>query len=353
MLLYGHIKIIILIYLHIISWNVLRCPSGPGSFFRGIPMNDKPFKTHDELIDLLISRNVDISTPEKKNYAKKKLQHEGYYNLINGYSKLFLETTIPDDYYKSGTTIEEIFSLYDFDRKLRNIFFKYILTFETNIKSLIAYYFPQQYGHDNYMLYNNFDTKKRDADQNITSVISEFQKQISSRVKDPSISHYLKKYGYVPLWVLNNILTLGQISKFYSILKQPDRQKISKVFSITDNQLESILFYLSSIRNFCAHGNRLYCFRTKRPLIDFKAHVLLEIPQTEVSEYDYGKRDLFAAMIALRYVLSKTEYLKLIKEIYRLFSTIRPKLFVINEEDILKEMGFPSEWRNQLCSLVK
>ena len=47
------------------------------------------------------------------------------------------------------------------------------------------------------------------------------------------------------------------------------------------------------------------------------------------------------------------EYLKLIKEIYRLFSTIRPKLFVINEEDILKEMGFPSEWRNQLGSLVK
>lgn len=51
------------------------------------------------------------------------------------------------------------------------------------------------------MLYNNFDTNKRDADQNITTVISEFQKQIASRAKDPSISHYLKNmvmslFGY-------------------------------------------------------------------------------------------------------------------------------------------------------------
>ena len=290
---------------------------------------DKTFKTHDELISLLISRNLDISTPEHKSFAKKVLQHEGYYNLINGYSKLFLASTVPDDQYKTGCTMEEIFALYDFDRKLRNIMFKYILSVETNIKSLIAYHFPKKYGHDNYMLYNNFDTQKRDADQNITAVIADFQKQIASRAKDPSISHYLKKYGYVPLWVLNNILTLGQISKFYSILKQPDRQQISKVFSILDNQLESILFYLSSIRNFCAHGNRLYCFRTKRPLVDFDAHDKLNISKSDGKEYDYGKRDLFACMLALKYVLSKSEYMKLIKEIFRLFSQTRTRLSVI------------------------
>lgn len=265
---------------------------------------DKTFKTHDELITLLISRNINISTPEHKSYAKKALQHEGYYNLVNGYSKLFLASTTPDEKYKSGTTMEEIFALYDFDRKLRNIMFKYILSVETNIKSLTAYYFPQ-------------------------------------------------KYGYVPLWVLNNILTLGQISKFYSILKQPDRQQISKTFYILDNQLESILFYLSSVRNFCAHGNRLYCFRTKRPLADFDAHAKLEIPKSDGKKYDYGKRDLFACMLALKYVLPKSEYMKLIKEIYRLFNLTRPKLSVISEQDILREMGFPLDWRAQLLNLLK
>lgn len=315
-------------------------------------MADKVFKTHDELIALLISRGIDISTPEHKSFAKKALQHKGYYNLINGYSKLFILSTIPDDKYKSGTTVEEICALYDFDKALRNIFFKYILSFETNVKSLIAYYFPQKYGHDNYMLYNNFETNKRDANQNITAVIADFQKQISSRAADPSIAHYLKKYGYVPLWVLNNILTLGQISKFYSIMKQPDRQQISKIFHITDNQLESILFYLSAIRNFSAHGNRLYCFRTKRPLADFDAHASMQIAKTDGKEYDIGKRDLFAAMIALRFVLSAADYRKMIKEIYRQFSYFRPRMNVLREEDILREMGFPLDWREKLLSLL-
>lgn len=107
-------------------------------------MADKIFKTHDELIALLISRGIDISTPEHKSFAKKALQHKGYYNLINGYSKLFILSTIPDDKYKPGTTVEEICALYDFDRTLRSIFLKYILSFETNVKSLIAYFFPPE-----------------------------------------------------------------------------------------------------------------------------------------------------------------------------------------------------------------
>lgn len=78
-------------------------------------MPDKVFKTTDELIQLLITRGMDISTPGQKSYAKKTLQHYGYYNLINGYNKLFLKTKNPDDVFKQGTKIEEIVALYDFD----------------------------------------------------------------------------------------------------------------------------------------------------------------------------------------------------------------------------------------------
>ena len=60
-------------------------------------------------------------------------------------------------------------------------------------------------------------------------------------------------YGYLPLWVLNNILTLGTISKFYSLMKQNERQTVSKIFRLSDNELESILTYVSSVRNFRAH----------------------------------------------------------------------------------------------------
>lgn len=40
-------------------------------------MPDKVFKTTDELIQLLITRGMEVSTPAQKSYAKKTLQHYG------------------------------------------------------------------------------------------------------------------------------------------------------------------------------------------------------------------------------------------------------------------------------------
>ena len=50
---------------------------------------DKPFKTHEELIELLKNRGIDISTQDDEIYAKNILSKEGYYNIINGYNNEF------------------------------------------------------------------------------------------------------------------------------------------------------------------------------------------------------------------------------------------------------------------------
>ena len=292
-----------------------------------------------------------MSTTELRSYAKKRLQHEGYYNLINGYKTLFLESKSDpdaDDKYKKGTTINEIYALYNFDRKIRHIFLKNILIIETNIKSLISYYFPKKYSNDNYLIYANFDTSKKDASKNITALFAEIQRQISSRYSDPSISHYLKNYGHIPLWVLNNILTLGTISKFYSLMKQPERQEISKIFHVSDAQLESSLFYLSKIRNFCAHGNRLYCFRSKAPINTTEEHSRLSLPKDKKGEYTLGKRDLFAAVIVLKYLLPKNVFKIFVKNIYHELDNLRQNLNVLTEEDVLDAMGFPHDWKNKI-----
>lgn len=104
---------------------------GPGVFFilGGIFM-DKVFKTYDEQIALLNSRGIEISTSIERSDAKKALQHYGYYNLINGYKMPFLVNDLEesaDDKYKKGTKINEIKALYNFDARIRRIFFKYIL----------------------------------------------------------------------------------------------------------------------------------------------------------------------------------------------------------------------------------
>lgn len=328
---------------------------GPGVFLfsKEHTMSDKPFKNYDELIDILNKRGLSITTDEEKDYAKTVLSKEGYYNLINGYNKLFLDASAGENHYLFGATLYEIHALYQFDRILRDIFFRYILRVETHVKNLISYYFSMQYGHSNYLLYTNFNTQCRDAQSKITALIAEIQRQTASRASDPSISHYLKTYGYIPLWVLNNVLTLGTISKFYSLMKTPERQAVSKTFGILDNELESELMYLSSVRNFCAHGNRLYCYRTKNPLIDTPFHSFLSIAKNEKNEYIQGKRDLFAALIALKRLLSNNDYKRMSKEIYRAIGNLRKKLSVINVTDVLREMGFPEKWRELSSATVE
>lgn len=314
-------------------------------------MGDKIFRTYDELMKCLESRGVDMSTTELRSYTKKRLQHEGYYNLINGYKMLFLEqkeNKEEEDKYKEGTTLKEIYALYNFDRRLRSVFMKYILLVETNVKSLISYYFSQNYGHDNYLVYANFDVGKKDASKNITALFSEIQRQISTRYSDPSISHYLNRYGYIPLWVLNNILTLGTISKFYSQMKQKERQSVAKVFHVNDAELESALFYLSKVRNFCAHGNRLYCFRSKAPIITTKWHLQMDLPKNESGECLLGKRDLLAAVLLLKSLLSKTEFKRLVKNIHHELDVLRINLKVLSEQDILGAMGFPENWKEEI-----
>lgn len=309
-------------------------------------MAEKTFKTYDQMLDLLESRGIVFTDRHARSRAKKILQHEGYYNLINGYKILFLSNSSPEQYLQ-GTTIEEIYALYDFDRSLREIFLKSILHVETNIKNLISYRVSEKYGHDNYLLYKNFDTTRRNAGKHISSLISNVQSQIAAHSSDPNISHYLRNHGYLPMWVLSGILTFGNMSKFYSLMKQPDRQSISSIFNMHDNVLENFLNYLTAIRNFSAHGNRLYCFVGSKPLIDTKIHQKLNIPQNQ-GQFIHGRNDLFAAVIALKYLLSGKEFRYFVNCLSGAVNKLSTKLSVISVDDVLSAMGFPSNWKSIL-----
>ena len=86
---------------------------------------------------------------------------KNYYNVINGYKSLFLEreaTDVLDEKYKEGTTFNEVYALYCFDREVRTIYLKFLLKLENSIKTVIAHEFSSVYGHDNYLKLSNFQS---------------------------------------------------------------------------------------------------------------------------------------------------------------------------------------------------
>lgn len=118
---------------------------------------DKKFSTTNSQLRKLRSRGLIIPNGSR---VKKILEMENYYNLINGYKDLFIDHTYSgiDEKYKDNTNFNELYELYIFDRELRNVFIRYILEIENNIKSVTAHIFSKEYGHDNYLKIVNFDT---------------------------------------------------------------------------------------------------------------------------------------------------------------------------------------------------
>lgn len=253
---------------------------------------------------------------------KKILETENYYNVINGYKDLFLDHAAPTETYKPGAEFTEIVALYEFDRELRFIFLKRLLKIENQIKSIIAYKFSETYKHDNYLKLVNFDSHNNNNKRlkDIMGVISTFQRAISDQSgKHNSVTHYVTEYGYVPLWVLVNVLTFGNISKFYGVLKHQDRQAVAREFGIADNVFFSYLKLLSIFRNICAHDERLYNSNLgSLEIVSGPIHARLAISRLSNGKYSHGTNDLFALLICLKEFLpnrKKGEFAETIRQI--------------------------------------
>ena len=105
-------------------------------------MKKKTFKTLDEQIEILKSKGLIINDEEQ---AKEILFRENYF-FISGYRHLFQRNNV-DNQFIAGTTFDELYGTFTFDRNIRNIMFKYILIVENNIKSIIGYQMSRKYGY--------------------------------------------------------------------------------------------------------------------------------------------------------------------------------------------------------------
>ena len=155
---------------------------------------EKTFKTLDEQINILIDKGLTINDIEK---AKSILLRENYF-FVTGYRFLFVKS-YTDRKFNKGTTFEELYAMFIFDRQLRNILFKNILVFENNLKSIMAYVMSKNHGYKekNYLNKNNFVhdyTKTRQ----INDLIHKMKRQISINGKQHSAtSHFIDNYGYL------------------------------------------------------------------------------------------------------------------------------------------------------------
>lgn len=239
----------------------------------------KPYRTIDEQIQLLTSRGMSVG-PE----AKHALQREGYYAIVNGYKDQFLDRRasqrVGDDRYIEGTRFDDLYALFRFDRELRSLLFQGITPAEATLKAICSHEFTKAYPSEPnpYLNPHNYDSQSYSSACKLIDKV--FRRILESNRTEHNGRHAGKAYirhclndhnGQVPLWVLANDLSLGQIVWLFQISAPQVRLAVAESFTdlyadthdtprkITIKRLNTIYSRLVFFRNLCAHDERCYC----------------------------------------------------------------------------------------------
>lgn len=322
-------------------------------------ITDKPFKKHNQQMRILRSRNLEVKSNDKRD-----LEQIGYYALINGYKWPFLRRdshgkVIHPEQYIANSAFKEIKSLYNFDFDLRAILYRALLKYETVLKSEISYRFSEKYQEEHsYLAIDNFnqDTKKV---KDVVNTINQLSSTLSNNSSKPTaIRHYVNKHGHVPLWVLSNYLTFGNLNHFYSastdeiriniakdFKKMYERDYKTKIDSIDPVLIDSINKAINFFRNAVAHGNITYSMTVQHGAKTGKIIRKLNLNDIYTPQSQTG---VFELIVCLKLFIQKREYRRLVKDINNLINDYKDDFSSISFNTILQDMHFPTDYKEIL-----
>lgn len=116
------------------------------------------------------------------------------------------------------------------------------------------------------------------------------------------------------------------------MLKQNDRQYISKYFKISDKLLKQILVNLTMIRNISAYSDRLFCYRNKY-YISFKNI-------NKNYKRDGNFTNIYMIIECMKVLLDENKFNEFENLFYAEVDKLKESLHSIDINDILRIMGF-------------
>ena len=253
---------------------------------------------------------------------------------------------------------------------------------ENSFKTVLAHKFSKLYGHENYLKLENFYTEastsnrvlrriannhhlnmnndlhkiqQMSVEENISAVIKligDIQQEIARQMSKHHqvVNHYMSEYGFIPLWVLVNVLTFGKITTFYKLMKPVDKMNIAREFRINSDELHKYMDICSLARNKCAHDERFFDIRFRRMLHtrSIPNFASLGLVRDTSGSYSSGINDAYAVAIIFSMILEKRDIKEFVKAMKDSFSKLSKQLHTISINEVMQSMGYNSNWENLL-----
>ena len=302
----------------------------------------KPWLTFGEQADLLINERGLVADREQ---LVSHLRDVGYYRL-SGYWYIFKRKPeadgegCKDERFVEGTTFDEIWKLYTFDRQFRLMVLDAIERVEIYFRTQLAYELAGETGG-----FGFFDRKNlpRLEWRDYLDFMRRCTEELD-RSREPFAIHFKETYGdehdLPPYWILVNLMDFGTMLRLYNGASVEIRNKLSGDLGVSSRVLKSWLVAINTTRNICAHHGRLWNRGIgTRPIIPTKS----KYPEWH-EPFTVRSDNMFGMLTVLSYLLERiapgTHWRT---RLFRLLERLNP--------DELKRMGFSEGWKE--CPLWK
>lgn len=253
-------------------------------------------KTASELMEILRDKHhIDISGTKHH----EALLRMGYFHGFKGYR--YLRTTTNLIPY---THFDEVISIYQFDTKLKALYYPQLMFIETALKNVTLDTIIGKGSADFEDVFQNLLNDYAKHEPGTSNYKRKMKNRLELRTKIYStisynynsdkeiIQHYLHDNRPVPLWAIFEIINLGDFGFFVNCLNHETRMDIARNLNIhheTHNErgrvLEDILILLRDLRNAVAHNSVVFdCrYRLAQPVERLLLFLQAEMNMTKLT----------------------------------------------------------------------
>lgn len=213
----------------------------------------KPWLSYEEQADQLEERGLTFDREDLIEH----LADVGYYRL-SGYWYIYKDPDDENESFVAGTAFEKVWNLYTFDRQLRLITLDAIERAEVYMRTQLAYRLAETAGPFGYLDRSTLPNMEQRAYVHFMSRCF----TAYDRSKTLFIEHFKQKYGdsheLPPYWTLVNIMDFGMMLTLFKGSPDDVKRGIASDMGIRAEVFESWLLTLNTVRNACAHHDRLW-----------------------------------------------------------------------------------------------
>lgn len=291
---------------------------------------NKPPLTYQEQLDKLIERGLIV---ENKVKALHLLENLSYYR-ISGYLYPMLIDNKEDHKFKEGSTFDNAFKIYCFDRELKKLISGDIEKIEVSFRAKLTYVLSHKYD----VFWYTHEGLFKNKEMHLKSLETTY-KMVSDSTEDFAIK-YREKYinTYQPSWMALEIVTFAHLSFLYENLKDTAaKSEISELYGVPYQLLENWLKILNYTRNVCAHHSRFWNRNLSLPI----KKATKELPFDWIEQAEIPRNKSYIYLSTIKYLLNRVNpnntFTERLISLFEKYSNI----------DIHKGMSFPIDCKEQ------